>query len=138
MKRLFLTAVLLIAGTLGLRAQGVVDFSNAPWEAWPEPTPPNRLVYVDFVGGRPVSDPTWTAQLWELRGTDYVALGDRVPFFGADLEGIFCNDGEPRFIAVPPATATTLQVRIYSGAGQFLGASSDFHYTQSSLSLLCL
>lgn len=132
MKKLILSTTFLIAGTLGILAQGALDFSNAPWEAWPDTTPIDRLVYVDRVGGTPVGDATWTAALFELQGVAYVKLGDSVNFFGTGLEGIFASDGVQRIVSKAPGTATTLQLRVYNGQGTFLGASPDFQFTQGT------
>jgi len=134
MKKLILSTTFLIAGTLGILAQGVVDFSNAPWEAWPEPTPLDRLVYVDrtSAGGTLVSDATWTAALFELQGADYVKLGASINFFGTGLEGIYASDGIQRVISKAPLTATTLQIRVFNGQGTLMGTSPDFQYTQAT------
>jgi hypothetical protein len=136
MKKSILSATFLILGTLGVLAQGAVfDFSNAPWEAWPEATPPDRLVYYKNSPtdtAKPISDDTWSAAVYELVGGQYVKLGDNEKFFGAGLEGIFANDGVQRAVSVNPGVATTLQIRIFDGAGALLGSSPDFQYTMAS------
>jgi hypothetical protein len=129
MKKLILSTTFLIAGTFSILAQGLVDMSNAPWEAWPETTPPDRLIYVDVVGGTLVSDASWTAQLFENRGGNFVALGNPVNFFGAGLEGIFANDGTARALSVGVGQTTQLQVRVFNGTGALLGQSLPFNHT---------
>lgn len=129
MKKLILSTTFLIAGTFSILAQGLVDFSNAPWEAWPDGGSVDRYVYADRVGGTKVSDATWTAALFE----NNTKLGDSVPFFGAgDFAGIFASDGIQRVVSVPQLGATTLEVRIYNGAGALLGKSAPFQYTHAS------
>ena len=100
---MFTMGTVLLAAALNLRRQALVDFSNAPWEAWPEIIPPDRLVYYgDCV--TPIDNPTWSAALFELRGTEYVQLGNRVNFFGPGLEGIWASDGILRIVSVPVNT----------------------------------
>jgi hypothetical protein len=119
MKKLFLSTTFLFAGVLSVLAQGLVDFSNAPWEAWPEPTPPNRLIYLgDTVsGGQAIANPLITAGLFENQGGNWVQLGDKLPFFGPGLEGIIAGDGIPRVLAVGPGVATSLMIKLYDVDG---------------------
>lgn len=119
MKKLILSSTFFFAGAFALLAQGLVDFSNAPWEAWPEATPPDRLIYVgeSIATGVPVSDASWTAALFENRGGTWTKLGDSVPFFGAGLDGILSSDLIQRVLAVPALTATQLRISVYDGAG---------------------
>jgi len=126
MKKLVLSAAFLIAGAFGVLAQGQVDFDNAPWLTWPDSI--DRLVYVDRVGGTPVSDASWTASLLENRGGTWTQLGDAVPFFGAGLEGIWAGDGVKRIISVPVGP-TQLEVVIKNAQGAVLGTSAPFAYT---------
>jgi hypothetical protein len=134
MKKLILSTTFLIAGTFSVLAQGVVDFSNAPWEAWPEATPPDRLIYVDRVGGTPVSDATWTAALFENRGGTWTKLGDSLAFFGTGLEGIIATDGVQRSLSVGLSAATQLKIAVYNGQGALLGESPAFAYTHAASS----
>lgn len=136
MKKLILSTTFLIAGTFCVLAQGVVDFSNANWEAWPETTPPDRFIYLGSIApGNAIADPAFTAGLFEQRGGNWVKLGDSIPFYGAGLEGIFASDGIQRVLAVPALTATTLQIRIYDPAGVELApaapGANTFAYTQA-------
>jgi hypothetical protein len=109
MKKLILSTTLLIAGTVAVLAQGEMTFSNAPWEAWPEASPPDRLIYL---GTAPISDVAYTAALFENRGGNWVKLGDSLPFFGPGLEGIIADDGVKRVVTVTPAAAGGKNVRI--------------------------
>jgi len=138
MKKLFLSTTFLFAGVLSVLAQGLVDFSNAPWEAWPEPTPPDRLIYLGTgttAGtGVPIADVAYTAGLFENRGGTWVQLGDKLPFFGPGLEGIIAGDGIPRVLGVAPGAATQLQIRVYDPTGNELQVSSGVNtipYTQA-------
>lgn len=129
MKKLILSTTFLIAGTFSILAQGLVDFSNAPWEAWPDGGTVDRYVYTDTIGGTRVSDPTWTAALFE----GDTKLGDSVQFFGGGgFEGIFAADGVQRVISVPQLGVTSLEVRIYNASGTLLGTSAPFQYTHAA------
>lgn len=137
MKKLFLSTTFLIAGTLSVLAQGaLVDFSNAPWEAWPEATPPDRLIYLgnSVASGAPIADTAYTAGLFENRGGQWVQLGDKLPFFGTGLEGIIAGDGVPRVLSVNPLAATQLQIRVYDATGFEMlvtEGQNTFAYTQA-------
>jgi hypothetical protein len=131
MKKLILSTTFLIAGTFSILAQGLVDFSNAPWEAWPETTPPDRLIYL---GTAPIADAAYTAGLFENRGGNWVQLGDKLPFFGVGLEGIIAGDGIPRVLGVAALTPTQLQIRVYDPTGkelQLINGANTFSYTQA-------
>jgi len=137
MKKLILSTTFLIAGTFSILAQGLVDFSNAPWEAWPEASPPNRLIYLGatIATGQPIADAAYTAGLFENRGGTWTQLGDRLPFFGAGLEGIIAGDGIPRVLGVAQSVATTLQIRVYDPTGKELNVidgANTFAYTQGA------
>jgi hypothetical protein len=139
MKKLILSTTLLFAGAISVLAQGtvaVVDFSNAPWEAWPEPTPPDRAIYVGSVApGNAVPSAEWTAALFELRGSTWTKLGDSIPFFGAGLEGIVNQDFIKRELSVAPLVQTRLQIRVYDGSGAELppatAGANEFNYTMA-------
>lgn len=120
MKKLILSTTFLIAGTFGILAQGLVDFSNAPWEAWGDPgTAPDRLIYLgpSVAGGTAIADAAYTAALLENRGGTWTQLGDKIPFFGVGLEGIVASDGIQRVVSVPAGTATTLRIAIFEPSG---------------------
>lgn len=137
MKKIFLSTTILIAGTFGVLAQGqLVDFTNDPSLPWPAPNAQhdgNRFVYTDFVGGQKVNDTTWTAKLFE--GATERATG---PFtsYGPDYPlyfGIIENLGDPKTVLGATAgVATTLEIRVYNGAGVFQGASAPFSYLMGS------
>lgn len=132
MKKLILSTTFLIVGTFGVLAQGLMDFSNASWEAWTD-TSVDRLIYKS--AGVPVDDATWSAQLMNASNPgNLVAIGDRVNFLGVGLEGMFASDGTQR-----TAPAGALAVAIYDGAGQMLawgggagGAGTTFTFTQGA------
>jgi hypothetical protein len=129
MKKLILSTTFLIAGTFCVLAQGVVDFSNANWEAWPEATPPDRFIYLGSVApGNAISDTAFTAALFEQRGGNWVQLGDRIGFYGAGLEGIFASDGIQRTLGVPALTATTLKISIFDPSGTELTPVPGLNY----------
>jgi hypothetical protein len=115
-------------------AQGEMDFSNAPWEAWPDAI--DRLVYMPD-GTTPVSDASWSARLVQNVGGAWQPVGDAVFFFGPDLPGIWAADGVKR-----NPTVATVAVEIYDGAGAMLyrGGGADagqaqrasFQYTRAN------
>jgi hypothetical protein len=124
LKSVFLSIAHLSA-VLSLSAQGFVVFSNGPWETWI--TAADRLVYYsDYV--TPIDDPTWSAALFELRGTEYAQLGAAAKFFGLVAPGVWERPASDRIISVPGWVSTTLQVRIFDGAGDLVGSSPDFSY----------
>jgi len=137
MKKLILSTTFLIAGALSVLAQGaLVDFSNAPWEAWPETTPPNRLIYLGdtIASGAPISDAAYTAGLFENVAGQWVQLGDKLPFFGVGLEGIIAGDGIPRVLGVNPLVATQLRISVYDPTGTELllrEGANTFTFTQA-------
>jgi hypothetical protein len=137
MKKLILSTTFLIAGTFSILAQGLVDFSNAPWEAWPEASPPSRLILLGdtVAAGQPIPTDRYTAGLFENRSGTWVQLGDKLPFFGAGLEGIIAGDGIPRVLGVAQSVATTLQIRVYDPAGVEMivkDGSNTIPYTQGA------
>lgn len=133
MKKLLLTATFLVAGSFSMLAQGLLDFSNAPWEAWSDPSVDRLIYYAD--GSTPIDDATWSAQLMNASDpANLVAIGDPAFFFGAGLEGIWANDGVQRNAAV-----STLAVAIFDGAGNMLawgggagGVGTTFEYTKGN------
>lgn len=131
MKKVILSTTFLIAGTLGILAQGLVDFTNDDTAAWPDAI--DRFVYEDFVGGTRVRNSEWKARLFEVGNP--VALGDAVNFYGSFpgyegiYEGIFPNDGTKRVVGVAQGVSTMLQVAIYDGQDRLLATSPAFEYT---------
>lgn len=137
MKKLILSTTFLIAGTFSILAQGLVDFSNAPWEAWPEASPPDRLIYLGpaVAGGTAINSDTYTAALFENRGGNWVQLGDRLPFFGTGLEGIIAGDGVPRVLGVGQSVATQLRISVYDPTGTEMilaDGNNIINYTQGA------
>lgn len=116
-------------------AQGIVTFDNSPLAFGFESTV-DRMVYADRIGGTPLANATYQAGLFELVGGNYVQLGALCSFdFGGATWPGYWNTGasSERTISKGRGAATTLQVRIFDGAGNFLGASPDFSYTHSSV-----
>jgi hypothetical protein len=132
MKKAILSTTFLIAGTLGILAQGLVDFTNDDTAAWPDTQ--NRFVYEDFVGGKRVSHSDWKARLFQVGVPD--PLGAAVNFYGTFpgyegiYEGIFPNDGTKRVLVnAAQGVSVQLQVKIYDGQDRFLAESAPFEYT---------
>jgi hypothetical protein len=138
MKKLILSTTFLIAGTFGVLAQGLMDLSNAPWEAWPDTTPVDRLVYVGSIApGNAVADPAWTAALFQNVGGNWQQLGDAVAFFGPGLEGIFATDGVQRNVTASGAAgAKNVQIRIFNAAGveqpPSVAGANEFSFVQGA------
>jgi len=137
MKKLILSTTFLIAGTFCVLAQGIVQFSNAPWEAWPEPTPPDRLIYIgdSTTGGALVPTDQYTAALFENRGGSWVKLGPSAPFFGAGLEGIISYDGVDRILSVAAGVPAQLKIEVYDPTGQAMllrSGSDTFSFTMGT------
>jgi hypothetical protein len=130
MKKLILSATFLVAGTMFVMAQGQVQMSNAPWEAWTDPTA-DRLVYLPD-GTTPVSDPTWAAQLQENQAGVWTDLGAPAFFFGPGLDGIWADDGVKRIVSVGAGVQTELRVNILDGAGAVLVSSEPFTFTMGT------
>lgn len=130
MKKLILIATFLAVGTLGVLAQGELQFSNASYEAWDNPAIDRTVRLQD---GSPIDDMTYTAQLWQWVGGNPEPVGDAAMFglLGPGLEGYWLDDGVRR-----NPTVSTLSVAIYQngnliayggGAG---GVGSTFEYTK--------
>jgi len=139
MKKLILGTTFLVAGSFTVLAQGLCDFSNAPWEAWPQPDTKDRLVYMGGSAGAftdPIADATWSAQLVQYVGGNWQKLGTPQLFFGAGLEGIWAYDGTKVDVtAVPVNVGGVMQnvaVEIYDGAGGFVARSPGFVYTKAN------
>jgi len=137
MKKVILSTTFLIAGTLGILAQGQVDFTNDDTAAWPDTI--NRFVYEDFVikdgvPGTRVTHNDWKAKLFQIGVTD--PLGAAVNFYGTFTgyegiyEGIFPNDGTKRtLVGVAQGVSTQLKVAVYDKNDNPLGDSGWFEYT---------
>jgi hypothetical protein len=137
MKKTILSTTFLIAGTIGVLAQGLLDFSNAPWELWPPPTSTDRLIYVgdSIATGVPVPTDQWTAALFENRGGNWVKLGDSLPFFGTGFEGIIANDGVQRVVSVAAGVQTTLKIEVIDPTGlptRVTEGNNSFSFTQGT------
>jgi hypothetical protein len=131
MKKLLLTTTFLIAGALGVLAQGKVAFDNNPYSFMNSIENGGTVDYlVRTVAGAPVEDATWTVRLYQ--GT--APIGDAIPFFGAAFPGVWAAAAEPTFAGVRTLNTgggveTTLVVKLYDGTGAEIGASLPFAYT---------
>jgi hypothetical protein len=142
MKKLILGTTFLVAGSFSLLAQGMCDFSNQPWEAWPAGTEnKDRLVYMGGTPGAfvdPIADPTWSAQLVQYVGGSWEKLGTPQPFYGAGLEGIWAYDGTKLNVTAAPVDVggklQNVAVEIYNGTGGFVARSPGFVYTKANSS----
>jgi len=132
MKKTLLTATFLMAGMVGLMAQGLVGFDNNPYlfgNSVENGGTENYLV-LDMTGA-PVSDATWTAQLAYAGGQD---IGTAIPFYGAAFPGVWAAGVEAdlgvRTLNVPNGTASgPLVVKIFDGGGNLLATGPEFTHT---------
>lgn len=130
MKKTLLTATFLFAGAFGLLAQGLVNFYNDPY-SWNDSIENGGNVnyLVLSAPGTPVSDATWTVQLFE----NGVARGDKIPFYGADWPGVWNAFADPlsgaRTLGVAGGQSTSLQVAVFNATGAEVGRGPAFNYT---------
>jgi len=126
MKKTILTTTFLIAGAIGVLAQGAINFSNSPFDYTDGI---DRLVY--DATGAPIGDSSLSAQLYEDVGGTWTAVGAPTPFLGS-VGGTFTL-GIWQFIGrtlnVPGGTQTTLQVGVLDAGGAVLATSDPFTYT---------
>jgi hypothetical protein len=120
MKKTILTTTFLVAGMIGVLAQGTVNFSNFG-TSFTDGI--DRRVYVDEVGGNPVTDPTWRAQLLE----NGAPVGAAANFIGSFAPGQWAFGN--RTLSVPAGTPTTLAVQILNASGAVLATSDTFSYS---------
>jgi len=132
MKKTLLTTTFLVAGAIGLMAQGVIGFDNNPFLY---PTSIENGSTNDFLvyssPGVPVNDATWRAQLAFVGGN---TIGTAIPFYGPDFPGVWASgveaDAGLRPVGVPNGTASAaLEVRILDSQGRLLGSSAAFTHT---------
>jgi len=138
MKKAILTISCLIAGAVGVLAQGVVlfDNNNFTYNNSIAYDPVNGLDYRIYLpgGGNGVgliTDTTWTAALWEIPATgDPVQVGAPVNFRGSSTSRAgYWTAGSRGPLSVPAGVNTMLEVRIYDGTGKEVGKSpAPFQY----------
>jgi hypothetical protein len=133
MKKLLLTTTFLVAGAIGLMAQGKVGFDNNPYIFADSIEVGGSVDYLVYSApGVPVADATWTAQLFQ----DGVAVGAQIPFYGDAFAGVWGAGVDPdagvRSLNTAGGVAATLEVRVFDGTGAFLGASDPFQFTPST------
>jgi hypothetical protein len=118
MKKLILTTTFLVAGILGSLAQGVVNFNNLGFNYTDGI---DRRVYLDSIGGTPVTSTAYSATLLQ----DGVAVGGPQAFLGTSAPGqwLFAN----RTLRTPAGEAANLSVQIASG-GNVVATSPVFTY----------
>ncbi|MBN2507905.1 MAG: PEP-CTERM sorting domain-containing protein [Verrucomicrobia bacterium] len=129
MKKLILSTTFLIAGTLGILAQGLVTFDNGDWNF---SDGLDRNVYISE--GVLLDNATYQAGLFENRAGTWTQLGAlcSFDFGGVTLPGIWAWDGATREVSVAKGVATELQVRIFDGGGALLGESPPFAFTHAN------
>jgi len=134
MKKAILTTTMLVAGALGLMAQGVVNFDNSWWNFDDSIEMGGTKDYAIYAApGVPVSAATgWSAQLWELPDTWNGLQNptnlhtDRISF-NPDFPGYILGK-EVGPLKVPIGTNTLLAVRIFDAAGSQLAEGPSFVY----------
>jgi hypothetical protein len=128
MKKTLLTSTFMLAGTIGLLAQGLVTFDNNPYLFFDSIEFGGSVDYKIYASeGVAVDDASWTAALFQ-GGTQ---LGERIPFdptFPGVLNLAVDANGGSRTLNTAGGLGTTLEVRVFDGSGAFLGASDPFAY----------
>lgn len=134
MKKTILTATFLIAGAVGLLAQGLVAFDNNPYSFDDSIENGGAVNYlIEEAPGVPVVNTSWKVQLWE----NGVAIGAPIAFYGADFPGVWNASadagGDPlngaRTLNTARGTPTTLVVQVVDASGAELARSLPFAYT---------
>lgn len=138
MKKTILTTTFLVAGALGLLAQGKVSFDNQPYNFSDSIENGGTVDYkVYYPGGmnagNEIMNPTWSAQLWQ----GGAAIGSKIPFYAeADgAPGVWNTGADPdgtggiRTLATAAGVQTTLEVKIYNDGGILMGTSAPFTFT---------
>jgi hypothetical protein len=129
MKKLLLTTTCLIAGAVGLLAQGIITFDNNPFY-FPDSVELGGAVDYKIyeAPGVPVAQASWRAQLFE----GGVARGATLPF-DLTFPGVLSTANDPSFgnraLGVAAGVQTTLIVSVLDGTGKVLGSSLPFTYT---------
>jgi hypothetical protein len=126
MKKTILTTTFLIAGAIGVFAQGAINFSNSPFDYTDGI---DRLVY--DATGAPISDSTLKAQLYENVGGTWTAVGAPTAFLGS-IGGTFTT-GIWQFVGrtlnAPKGATSSLQVGVLDAQNNVLKLSDPFNYT---------
>jgi len=130
MKKTILTTTFLIAGTVGMLAQGLVNFDNAYWNYDNSielgGTENYSIFYADGVTG--VDNTLWSAQLWEVNPPRAVGTAE----FFSGTPGVW-NGAEKGPLSVAAGVPIALEVRIYNEAGAMVGKSpTPFIYTMGT------
>jgi len=143
MKKTLLATTFLVAGTVGLIAQGIVTFDNQPYNFENSIEMGGTVDYKIYesgtesggvITGTPVTGkPTWRAYIFQAGA----AVGAGLPFGDP---GVVNTANDPtsgnRTLTTAAGAATTLEVRVFDGdiatGGKLLGASAPFPYTAPS------
>jgi len=134
MKKTILTATFLIAGAVGLLAQGIVAFDNNPYSFDDSIENGGAVNYlISTAPGVPVVNASWKVQLYE----NGVAVGAPIAFYGADFPGVWntasAAGGDPldgvRTLNTVKGTTSTLTVAVLDQSGAELVRSTPFAYT---------
>jgi len=134
MKKTILTATFLIAGAVGLLAQGIVAFDNNPYSfdnSIENGGTENYLIQT--APGVPVVNSAWKVQLYE----NGAAVGTPIAFYGDAFPGVWNASadagGDPlngvRTLASARGATSTLQVAVLDASGGELARSTAFQYT---------
>jgi len=138
MKKTLLATTFLVAGTVGLLAQGIIVFDNQPYNFDNSIELGGNVEYKIYASGTEnqdgtitgtlASNPAWRAYLFQGGS----ALGAGLPL----VDGVLNTANDPttgnRTMTTAAGVASTLEVRIFDGdvaAGRLLGASKPFAYT---------
>jgi hypothetical protein len=130
MKKSILTTTFLIAGAIGLLAQGVVSVDNNPYSFANSIESGGTENYLMLgYDGLPVVNSSWSVQLFE--GT--TARGARLNFYGDAFPGVWDAASDPfggaRSLGVAGGVQTSLSIAVYDGAGTEIARSNPFNYT---------
>lgn len=145
MKKTLLATTFLVAGTVGLLAQGLITFDNQPYSFTDSLELGGTVEYKIYASGpmdwNPATgtttlgvlanNPAWRAYLFQ----NGVQVGAGLPL-GTSEPGVLNTANDPTFgsrtLNTAGGAATTLEVRIYDAdiaAGKLLGSSLPFAYT---------
>jgi len=129
MKKTLLTTTFLVAGSLGLLAQGLITFDNNPYYFTDSIESGGTVDYKFYTpAGVLIDNPLWKAALFQ-NGTQ---LGASLPF-DAGFAGVLSTANDPLFgtrtLLTPGGTlAGNLEVKIYNDTGAQVGVSPWFAY----------
>jgi hypothetical protein len=128
MKKTLLTATFLVAGAVGLMAQGLVSLDNEPFNWVNSIENGGTEEYKIYQApGVLVDSASWSAQLYENGNP----VGAAIPFY-SDYPGVIDIYSDPdtgaRPLSVAGGTATMLEVWVFN-SGVFAGKSAPFSYT---------